>query len=81
MQMKLLYTQDEAAELLHMPPRTLSALRVSGAGPRYYRVNRRVSYRLADLEAFIAQHVYSSVREVDAPLDDLGDELSGDCGV
>ena len=61
MDTKLLLTTDEAAEVLHMAPRTLINMRFAGAGPRYYKVTRRVCYRLSDLEDYIGSNIKSPV--------------------
>lgn len=38
-------------------------LRVRGGGPRYYNVGRRVLYRLAEVEEWIAAHAAQSTAE------------------
>jgi hypothetical protein len=49
-----LLTQTEAANLLHVEPRTLESWRQHRTGPRYIRYSRRcVRYRLQDLSAWI----------------------------
>ncbi len=52
----LLFT-SEAAFLVALSPRTLEALRLSGAGPRFVALGRRaIRYRRRDLENWIAAH-------------------------
>jgi len=36
---------------------TLEKLRVSGGGPRYCKLNRKVVYRVSDLEEYLAERV------------------------
>ena len=50
-----LLTITEAAELLRAPVATLRYWRHLGAGPRSFRLGRRVLYRREDLQAWIAQ--------------------------
>ena len=43
----------EAAAYLHLSPRTLERYRVTGEGPRFLKLGRRVLYRRADLDTWI----------------------------
>ena len=61
--MPSLLTQREAAAVLCLSERTLERLRVAGTGPRYVKLGRRVAYREADLEAWIAARVVGSTSE------------------
>lgn len=45
-------TNDEAAALLRLSPRTLEKQRVIGGGPRFRKFGRRVMYALSDLETW-----------------------------
>ncbi|MCY1363921.1 hypothetical protein D9M69_507030 [compost metagenome] len=45
-------TNDEAAALLRLSPRTLEKQRVIGGGPRFHKFGRRVMYAMADLQAW-----------------------------
>jgi len=45
-------TNDEAAHVLKLSPRTLEKFRVIGGGPRYRKFGRRVVYSVQDLEAW-----------------------------
>ena len=45
-------TPKEAADRLRLTVGTLSNWRVSGGGPRYIKVGRKVLYPLAEIEAF-----------------------------
>lgn len=55
-----LLTQSEAAELLRLSERTLERSRVSGFGPPFCKLGRRVLYRQADLDQWIASRVVPS---------------------
>jgi hypothetical protein len=44
------YSNQEAADFLHLSPRTLEKMRVIGGGPPFRKFGRRVFYTLADLE-------------------------------
>lgn len=49
------FTQDEAARFLGgIASTTLQWWRTKGRGPKYTKIGRKVLYRRADLEAFIA---------------------------
>jgi hypothetical protein len=50
-------TNDEAAALLRLSPRTLEKHRLYGRGPRFHKFGRRVFYASADLDAWIASGV------------------------
>jgi predicted DNA-binding transcriptional regulator AlpA len=58
-----LLTQHDAAKRLLLSQRTLERWRVSGTGPRYVKLNRRVAYREADLESWITSRVVQSTSE------------------
>ncbi len=45
-------TNDEAAELLKLSPRTLEKQRVIGGGPKFRKFGRRVVYAIEDLESW-----------------------------
>jgi predicted site-specific integrase-resolvase len=49
----VLLDEKAAASRLGLSPRTLQAWRVSGGGPIYRKVGRRVRYAESDLFAFI----------------------------
>jgi predicted DNA-binding transcriptional regulator AlpA len=51
--MELLST-DEAAMLVGLASQTLATLRVSGRGPKYVKLGRRVLYDPADLAEWVA---------------------------
>jgi hypothetical protein len=43
-------SNDEAAHILNLSPRTLEKFRVIGGGPHYRKLGRRVVYSIRDLE-------------------------------
>jgi predicted DNA-binding transcriptional regulator AlpA len=47
----------QAAGVLGLAPSTLAKLRLSGDGPVYCKLGRRVVYRRADLEAWLESRV------------------------
>ena len=42
-----------ASRIVGLAPATLSTLRCRGGGPPYYKVGRRVVYRIAELRAWV----------------------------
>ena len=58
-------TQPETAKLLRLSERTLERFRVSGFGPRFVKVGRRVLYRPADIETWTDQRTFSNTAEAD----------------
>jgi len=48
-----------------LSPKTLQAWRVSGRGPRFVKLGRRVFYRASDLIRFIEANTFQSTAEVD----------------
>jgi predicted DNA-binding transcriptional regulator AlpA len=61
--MPTLLSQREAAQFLCLSERTLERWRVSGNGPKFCKLGRRVVYRSTDLEAWINAHVRQSTSE------------------
>lgn len=59
-------TQSEAANLLRLSERTLERHRLSGTGPVFVKLGRRVVYRASDLLAFAQAHTYRSTSEPQA---------------
>jgi predicted DNA-binding transcriptional regulator AlpA len=62
-----LLTTPEAAKLLRLSRRTLEGMRVSGTGPRYFKLGpgkmAKVVYRTQDLERWLAAFQYGSTSE------------------
>ena len=48
-----LLTTEEAGRYLRLSPRTLERYRVTGEGPRYLKIGRRVLYRKSDLDEWL----------------------------
>jgi excisionase family DNA binding protein len=46
----------EAARYLSLSHRTLEKLRVTGAGPGYFKMGRAVLYAISDLDAWLARN-------------------------
>jgi len=53
----------EAAQYLGFSASTLAKLRISGGGPRYLKLNRRVAYDTRDLDAWLAARRRSSTSD------------------
>lgn len=59
-----LYDTPKAANYLDVRPSTMEIWRWRGIGPTYVKIGRLVRYRkVADLDVYIAQHVFSSTTE------------------
>ena len=52
-----LLTEQEAAELLLMSPKTLQKRRFDKKPPKYLSLNGNIRYRLADLKEYLANSV------------------------
>jgi predicted DNA-binding transcriptional regulator AlpA len=61
-------TALEAAKFLGLAPSTLAKLRLSGNGPVYCKLGRRVVYRGHDLEAWLESHIARNTSDADARL-------------
>ena len=59
---------SEAAKVLGLAPSNLAKLRLSGGGPIYCKLGRRVVYRRDDLEAWLESRVASYTSDADARL-------------
>ena len=58
--------QKDLAERWHVSPRTLERGRWTGAGPKFLKVERRVIYRLEDVEAYERAQVRSGTAKAGA---------------
>jgi excisionase family DNA binding protein len=58
-----LLSQQEAADYCGLSPRTLERARVTGEGPPYAKLGRRVLYRRSDLEDWITSRICKSTSE------------------
>lgn len=60
---KFLDTETAAKKLEHLSPRTLEKWRLTGDGPTYYKLGRKVAYREQDLEAWVESRRRSSTSQ------------------
>jgi predicted DNA-binding transcriptional regulator AlpA len=58
-------TQREVAAHLRLSERTLERHRVSGTGPRFVKLGRRIVYRRDDVEDWAATHTVTSTSEAE----------------
>jgi hypothetical protein len=61
-------TAGQAAKVLGLAPSTLAKLRLSGNGPVYCKLGRRVVYRREDLAAWLESRVARNTSDADARL-------------
>ncbi|WP_228259692.1 helix-turn-helix transcriptional regulator [Siculibacillus lacustris] len=59
----MLIDEKDAAGRLGLSPRTLQAWRVSGGGPIYRKIGRRVAYAVEDLAVFVNAGVRTNTSE------------------
>ena len=59
-------TTPEAAAYLNVKPATLEQWRWNGRGPSYCKIGRSCRYRIADLDEFLSENVFSSTTEAQA---------------
>ena len=50
-----LLTPATVAKIIHRAPNWLAKARITGAGPRFLKIGRRVLYRRSDLDAWLAK--------------------------
>ena len=55
---------EAAAHYLGLSTRFLEKLRLTGGGPRFVKVGRRVLYRREDLDRFLEERTVSSTSEL-----------------
>jgi len=65
-QIPITLTADEAAKTLGLSPSTLAKMRVTGNGPVYCKLGRRVVYRPADLEQWLQSRTTRDTSDADA---------------
>jgi len=58
-------TTREAATYIRLSTSTLNQLRVKGGGPPFIKLGRRVTYRTAALDAWLAEREYPHTSAVD----------------
>ena len=59
---KLLSTA-EAADYLKVARQTLAVWRLTGKGPVFKKIGRKVAYEISALETYLANHTYRSTSE------------------
>ena len=60
---KVFINTARAAHYLGLSPRTLEKLRVTGGGPIFVKMGRRVSYCIQDLDAWVDAHRRNSTSD------------------
>lgn len=55
--------EKRASEIIGVSVPSLQKMRVAGTGPAYAKLGNRVRYRVADLEAYVAERVIRSTSE------------------
>lgn len=55
-----LLTSKQVSERIQRPERTLERWRVTGDGPAFIRLGRRVAYREADVERWLDSRTFAS---------------------
>jgi len=58
-----LISPEDAAKFLNLAPGWLAKLRMTGGGPLYVKLSRRVFYRRLDLKAWVAERIISSTSQ------------------
>jgi predicted DNA-binding transcriptional regulator AlpA len=58
-----LFSTQEAAQYLNIARQTLAAWRVTGKGPSFLKIGRKVSYEVSSLDAFLTSHSFRSTSE------------------
>jgi len=53
-------SSSEAEQLLALPKNTLAKMRVTGDGPPFHKLGKRVRYSMADLDAWLKARRYSN---------------------
>jgi predicted DNA-binding transcriptional regulator AlpA len=53
-------SSSEAEQLLALPKNTLAKMRVSGEGPAFHKLGKRVRYSMSDLEDWLKARRYSN---------------------
>ena len=58
---------EQAAAYILLSPATLVRMRITGEGPRYAKVGRRVIYAIEDLDGWVEERKQSFTGEVPNP--------------
>ncbi|WP_415714468.1 helix-turn-helix transcriptional regulator [Roseibium sp.] len=62
-QMPIVFTAEQVAEQLGLATSTLAKMRLSGAGPSYLKLGRRVVYRPEDIDSWLQENRVKSTSE------------------
>lgn len=62
-QSSMFLNAKQASQLLGLSPSTLAKWRLSGTGPRYSKLGRRVVYQRGEIESWMAKHTHESTSE------------------
>ena len=60
---KPLLTPENLATRWNVTPATLSQWRWNGRGPRFFKMNKAVRYRIQDIERFEEQNIHQNTSE------------------
>lgn len=63
----IVLSADQVASRLGLSPSTLAKMRLSGDGPTYSKLGRRVVYRPEDIDTWIASKRFRSTSEYGLP--------------
>ena len=58
-----LLTDDQAAEIAGVKPKTLANWRCQGVGPRFVKIGSTIRYTPEDLQSFIKSRTFQSTTE------------------
>ncbi|MQA65035.1 MAG: helix-turn-helix domain-containing protein [Alphaproteobacteria bacterium] len=61
------FDTEGLAEYLSLSESYLNQMRVRGDGPKYHKIGRKVIYRLADVEEWLARQAHRSTSEYTDP--------------
>ena len=62
-----LLTPEQVGQRYGMATSTLAKMRLSGSGPVFVKLGRRVLYRQDDLDTWVSENRFRSTSEYDAP--------------
>lgn len=57
----------QAARILHVHPNTLCKWRISGGGPAFVKVGRRIRYRTAEISAWADENTFLNTAQYGRP--------------
>jgi predicted DNA-binding transcriptional regulator AlpA len=65
-EVQIVLSAEQVSKQLGLSVSTLAKLRLSGAGPLYSRLGRRIVYRPADIDTWVASNQFRSTSEYPA---------------